>query len=198
VKSEAPPSLTDFQKALLGGAVAGAALSGILSPLELLKCRVQAGEDASVAAAARRVLFSHGPRGLLRGLGPTLCRELPGNALFFASYEALQRQAARLGCGDSPLAAPVCGGLSGVFFWACVLPMDTAKTRIQCLSPGQVGAEMGLVATLRSEWAAKGLAGWYAGARPMMLRAFVANAAQWACWDWGCRVMRTQWTAVER
>jgi len=66
-----------------------------------------------------------------------------------------------------------------------VLPVDTAKTRIQVLSPGMPCAELGLLATMRAEYAARGLVrGWYAGARPVVARAFVANAAQWAAWDW--------------
>ncbi len=30
-------------------------------------------------------------RGLTRGLGATMAREVPGNALFFTAYEALRR-----------------------------------------------------------------------------------------------------------
>jgi hypothetical protein len=109
----------------------------VLSPLELLKCRVQAGVDDGVRAAARRVWAQGGVRGFTRGLGPTLAREVPGNAIFFASYEALQRSASGLGAAHSPLAAPLCGGLAGVAYWLLVLPLDTAKTRIQVLSHGQ-------------------------------------------------------------
>lgn len=189
--------------ALLAGGVAGVALSAVLSPLELLKCRVQAGVDESVRAAARRVRHpclrrcaqaddppsqvwaQAGLRGFARGLGGTLAREVPGNALFFASYEALQRSATSAGLGESSLAAPLCGGMAGVAYWLVVLPLDTAKTRIQVLSPGQPCAELGLLGTLREEYRQRGFArGWYAGARPVILRAFVANAAQWAAFEW--------------
>ena len=134
--------------------------------------------------ACKRVWATQSLPGFARGLGPTLCREIPGNGLFFASYELFQRTAADSGLADSSFAPPVCGGLAGMAYWAFVLPVDTAKTRIQCLSPGQPLSELGLLGTLRSEFRAKGLGGWYAGARPMMVRAFVANAAQWAAWDW--------------
>ena len=191
--------------ALLAGGVAGVALTVVLSPLELLKCRVQAGADESVRAAARRVWAQAGLRGFARGLGPTLAREVPGNALFFASYEgascipssvpsrphsvhplaALQRSSASAGFQDSSLSAPLCGGLAGVAYWLVVLPLDTAKTRIQVLSPGQPCAELGLLGTLREQYQQRGLAeGWYAGVRPVVARAFVANAAQWAAFEW--------------
>lgn len=35
----------------------------------------------------RLTLSSEGPRGLLRGLPATLAREVPGNAIFFTTYE---------------------------------------------------------------------------------------------------------------
>ena len=74
----------------------------------------------------------------------------------------------------------LCGGLAGMVYWAVVLPVDTAKTRMQVATPG--GPEDGgLLAQLRAVYAQRGMReGLYAGARPVMLRAFVANAVQWA------------------
>jgi hypothetical protein len=37
------------------------------------------------------VVETEGLRGLTRGFLPTLCREIPGNALFFTVYEGLRR-----------------------------------------------------------------------------------------------------------
>lgn len=36
--------------------------------------------------------------------------------------------------------AVTCGGLSGMFMWACILPLDVAKTRIQTAFPVSDGA----------------------------------------------------------
>jgi solute carrier family 25 (mitochondrial carnitine/acylcarnitine transporter), member 20/29 len=178
------PDLGNVASACLAGAGAGVALSVVLSPLELIKCRVQAGVDASVSSAVQRVWRDSGLAGFSRGLSATLARELSGNALFFASYEALQRSVSSTGLSSTGLAAPLCGGLAGVAYWLAVLPVDMAKTRLQVLLPGQPQSEWGIVAILRHELTARGVrAGWYAGAQPVMVRAFVANAAQWAAWD---------------
>jgi hypothetical protein len=135
----------------VAGAIAGVALSVILAPTELIKCRMQvrlfagweskylsacvvtvgsfpqpaalprqrsrdmfhaSGDDpdSPVAAAAAvpacipqmaqfnspllclaNVVETEGLRGLTRGFLPTLCREIPGNALFFTVYEGLRR-----------------------------------------------------------------------------------------------------------
>jgi hypothetical protein len=82
-----PPRFGQTLDALLSGAAAGVALSLVLGPTELVKCRVQAGGDAGVAAAVRRIAAAEGVRGFTRGLGATVAREVPGNAIFFASYE---------------------------------------------------------------------------------------------------------------
>ena len=175
----APP----LPSCLLAGGVAGAALSLILSPVELLKCRVQTGADASVRAALRRTLRCHGPTGLAHGLVPTLAREIPGNAIFFATYEAAM-EAASATALPRGAAAPLCGGLAGVVYWMAVLPLDSAKTRIQVASPTSAAGKAGLVKTMRATYRSKGFsAGLYAGARPVLLKAFIANAVQWATWE---------------
>lgn len=77
-------------------AVAGVALSPILSPAELVKCRLQMGASARPRGGGmfngpgeciRHLLRTEGPRGLTRGLSGTLARETFGNALFFTVYE---------------------------------------------------------------------------------------------------------------
>ncbi len=49
------------------------------------------GQQQSVAACVRVLLRNEGPKGLLRGFGATLAREVPGNAIFFSVYEGLRR-----------------------------------------------------------------------------------------------------------
>ncbi|KAJ9514808.1 hypothetical protein QJQ45_028470 [Haematococcus lacustris] len=89
--SPPPPQLVHVG---LAGAAAGAALSLLLSPVELLKCRMQSAEYRQLGgpgAVLRDLLAAEGPRGLGRGLGATVMREVPGNALFFVVYEGLKR-----------------------------------------------------------------------------------------------------------
>ena len=100
-----------------------------------------------------------GIRGLFRGTFATMLREIPGNALFFATYELAQSAFPRwtrkppaqredasstvAAAGDGgggggaaaayrvqeALAAIACGGVAGSAFWLAVLPIDGAKTR---------------------------------------------------------------------
>lgn len=100
----------------------GVALSFVIGPTELIKCKMQSGSHTSIlkcikdvyrtvrehhcvfpsaappfpnvcsVAAARTddALPQEGVRGFGRGFGATVCREVPGNIVFFATYEGLQ------------------------------------------------------------------------------------------------------------
>lgn len=72
----APPPLAAVP---IAGAGAGAALSVILGPTELLKCRLQTtGHYEGPVACLRQIVAEEGTRGLARGLGATLIREVRG------------------------------------------------------------------------------------------------------------------------
>jgi hypothetical protein len=49
------------------------------------------GQHRSPLSCLTHIVRSEGISGLCRGYLPTLCRELPGNAIFFTTYEGLRR-----------------------------------------------------------------------------------------------------------
>ena len=190
------------------------------------------------ASVLRATLAAEGALGLTRGLAATAAREVPGNAIFFVTYEALRRRfyfldeeavllpaqgarAPRVGIGGSALsssssstlddldggsddgserassppsssscsssvasaaaASVAAGGVAGGLMWACVLPVDVAKTRIQLLRPGAPRASLlPTLAALAREGGARSL---WAGLAPTLARAVPANAAQWLAFE---------------
>jgi hypothetical protein len=196
----------------VAGAGAGAALSLVLAPVELLKCRLQTEalqrEGGGPLAALRRLLAEEGARGLARGLGATMLREVPGNAIYFTTYEWLRRGpwalewAARRpsdssssgssGKGGSKpslrdaardaASAVLCGGLAGVVMWTAVLPLDAAKSRIQVARPGTPW-DVGVARHLKVLWAEGRSRALWAGLAPTLARAFPANAVQWLTYE---------------
>ena len=73
------------------------------------------------------------------------------------------------------------GGVAGGLMWACVLPVDVAKTRIQLLRPGAPRASLlPTLAALAREGGARSL---WAGLAPTLARAVPANAAQWLAFE---------------
>lgn len=81
----------------LAGSVSGAVQSVVASPMELVKTRMQINEGTSGAAkgpSSFQVLKNiytreGGFRGVFKGWGVTLAREVPGFGTYFAAYEAL-------------------------------------------------------------------------------------------------------------
>lgn len=188
------------QVALAGG-VGGFLLSGIVSPTDLIKCRVQDGQFGGPRGAIVDIYKKGGLSGFGKGLGATLLREVPGNALFFTTYEVTQlvfprwTQASR---GTSSAtsaywvqetaAAVTCGGASGCVFWLTMLPVDYAKTRLQIAKPGSAD-DQSVFRIMARTFRTKGITGLYAGAWPTLLRAFPANAAQFLAWEMATQAM---------
>jgi solute carrier family 25 carnitine/acylcarnitine transporter 20/29 len=78
------------------GSVSGAVQSFVASPMELVKTRMQLNESASTKAPTslevlKSIYKSEGGlfRGVFKGWGITVAREIPGFGLYFATYEAL-------------------------------------------------------------------------------------------------------------
>eukprot|EP00879_Flechtneria_rotunda_P006816 GHRR01007160.1.p1 GENE.GHRR01007160.1~~GHRR01007160.1.p1 ORF type:complete len:411 (+),score=147.40 GHRR01007160.1:87-1319(+) len=202
-------SLPPLHAIPVAGAVAGAALSFILAPTELVKCRMQMAQYNGPLRCLTHLLQTEGLRGLSRGFVPTLCREVPGNALFFTVYEGLRRSwpgrpsiahgsSNTSGIGNSNRStsslgavwqvvldaggAIVCGGLAGTVMWATVLPLDVAKTRIQTSQPGS-SWDTGVLRQLAMLWQEGRFSSLWAGLAPTLVRAFPANACQWLAWE---------------
>lgn len=151
------------------GSVAGGIVAFALTPIELLKCRMQVHDAARRAGMLQTlvgVVHHHGFGGLFRGLSWTLAREVVGNAGMFGMYEGTKAVTRDI---DRPiLTTLIAGGFGGVGFWALALPFDGFKTRAQ-VGLGAVGPQGALA--LRSL---------YRGGSLVFFRAFVANAALFA------------------
>ena len=148
------------------GSVAGGLVAFAVTPIELLKCRMQVHGGTGGAGLLRTavsIVQLQGVGGLFRGLSWTLAREVSGNAGMFGAYEGAKAVTRDI---DRPiLSTLVAGGIGGLGFWALALPFDGFKTRAQ-VGLGDVGPQGGSM-----------LRNLYRGGSPVFLRAFIANAA---------------------
>ena len=162
------------------GAAAGCVAAAVGCPAELIKCRLQSGAGSSTAEAMRTVIREEGALGLYRGMGATLLREVPGNALMFGSYAATKGLLAQTrGCTVEELGAAdlvVAGGTGGSVYWGLMYPVDVIKSKIQLDSPAQ-NLYRGTLDAFAKVWRSEGLVGLYRGFSPCLARAFPANAA---------------------
>jgi len=144
---------------------------------------------------ARRLLEEGGIRSLYRGTGATLARGVPGTMAYFAAYEATKgamtagsvvdhRRGDGPGGGDgggrplSPVAVLIAGGVAGVAYWACVVPIiaDVIKSRIQTAPPGSY--PRGYADVYASVVREGGHAGLFRGFAPAVMRAIPASMAR--------------------
>jgi solute carrier family 25 carnitine/acylcarnitine transporter 20/29 len=204
------PAFARAAEIAVSGALGGFLLSGVVSPTDLIKCRVQDGQYSGPREAILHIYKTDGLKGFARGLNATMLREIPGNALFFVVYETAQAafprfenlstkpSSSRSSSGSfetentfaywaqESLAAISCGGVAGCAFWLTMLPVDYAKTRLQIASRG--GADdVGVFRLIARTARERGFRGLYAGAWPTLLRAFPANAAQFLAWELACQ-----------
>eukprot|EP00755_Sulcionema_specki_P022717 Sspe_Gene.13982::Locus_4820_Transcript_1_1_Confidence_1.000_Length_1510::g.13982::m.13982/K15109/SLC25A20_29, CACT, CACL, CRC1; solute carrier family 25 (mitochondrial carnitine/acylcarnitine transporter), member 20/29 len=167
------------------GAAAGAAVSFVLTPVELVKCRMQtmAGTQyTGVWDCTRRVIRKEGFRGLYRGNTATMAREIPGNGITYMSYEVMCEVAAKhMGCHHEELPTYVyacAGGVAGMLYWPLPYPMDTVKSRMQTSSSPKP-----FFTTLRDIVRHHGIRGLYRGFPVTILRSAPASATVFVTYE---------------
>lgn len=72
---------------MLAACIGEVAACTVRVPAELVKQRMQAGQHDALGAALRHLWRTDGPRGLYRGLGATLLRDIPFAAIQMSLYE---------------------------------------------------------------------------------------------------------------
>jgi len=127
---------------MIAGSFAGVVNSFILSPIELVKCRLQMQKESKANAyykgpfdCMKKILAEEGLRsGLFKGMLSTMSREVPCYAGQFGSYFLTKKSIARLKGVDEKQLGPVdsfvAGGVAGYFCWFFSYPQDLIKTRL--------------------------------------------------------------------
>eukprot|EP00056_Hartaetosiga_gracilis_P008889 m.127619 g.127619 ORF g.127619 m.127619 type:complete len:320 (+) comp13014_c0_seq3:51-1010(+) len=164
------------------GFFAGVGVSFVLTPVELIKCRLQVENlDGAKAAykgpmdAARTIYKMEGVRGLYRGHIATMLRECPGNTAWFTTYNVLRRQLVDEDAGEELkwYHSAIAGGVSGMTYWTAFYPADTVKTHQQT-NPIYEGKSFSH--TFKDVFRRQGTAGLYKGWLLTVSRAVPSNA----------------------
>ncbi|TKY48165.1 Mitochondrial arginine transporter BAC2 [Spatholobus suberectus] len=186
-----PPS---YKGVALGGFCSGALQSMLLSPVELVKIRLQlqnTGQGPSTETqkgpvrVAENIWKREGLRGIYRGLGITMLRDAPAHGLYFWTYEYAREKlhpGCRKSCEESLNTMLVAGGLAGVVSWVFSYPLDVIKTRLQAqtLSSRKYN---GILDCLRKSIKEEGYVVLWRGLGTAVARAFVANGAIFSAYE---------------
>ncbi|KAM5446222.1 mitochondrial ornithine carrier protein [Microsporum audouinii] len=191
---------------LVCGAASGAFTSLLLTPVELVKCKMQVpsgpqGKTLRPLAIVSAVFRTHGILGLWRGQLGTLIRETGGSASWFGGYEgvsALFRHynpppQEKLGTTDDQVNLPIyqqmiAGATAGVLYNFIFYPADTIKSRIQTeditAHSAKNGAKMPSFWSVgRTVWKQYGVAGLYRGCGITVARSAPSSAFIFAIYE---------------
>ncbi|KAK2741789.1 hypothetical protein FQN57_005533 [Myotisia sp. PD_48] len=173
-----------YSALLMCGAASGAFTSILLTPVELVKCKLQVPPDQhrgahkppGPLAIVSLVFRTHGILGFWRGQLGTLIRESGGSAAWFGGYEAVSAMFRK---NLPPTSTPdgskpklpiyqqmIAGATAGISYNFLFYPADTIKSRIQTEDIAQLarGAKpRSFLAVGKAVWTQHGLAGLYRG-----------------------------------
>ena len=181
------PGQLSLGQIVAAGALTGLPLTPIESVVDLLKIQLQARPDyAGFGDALRRLVVSH-PRSVFQGMWATLLRDVPANGAYFGAYIGAKRvlltpeeAAAEINSSDLPAVWKIlaAGGFGGSVFWAVALPFDAVKTIIQgqSLDPSKHTHSSYASAARYVYRSGGGLAGFFRGWQPTMLKSAPSNA----------------------
>ncbi|CAM9529740.1 unnamed protein product [Discosporangium mesarthrocarpum] len=185
-------------KQVSSGCVAGAIQTVVLSPAELVKCKLQVQVTGGGSSGVRyrgpldcvhKVFAAQGVRGLYQGLSATIAREVPANGIYFGFYEAGKSVCInRLGLSPTNSAA-LAGGLSGALSWAITFPVDYAKSVIQTLPENASREQKQVWSCLKNTYNNHGARYMFRGVDLALLRAALVNACLFSLYEATLKVL---------
>ncbi|KAJ2690354.1 Carrier protein, mitochondrial [Coemansia spiralis] len=190
-------ALASYEKyaSLFAGCIARTAAASAISPIELVRTRMQSSATHDFATVMRGIsteINNGGLRTLWRGLVPTLWRDVPFSAVYWFGYEQWKERVYEpmfasmdvpLGAGRGEpkpdvlarLATAFCSGASsGIVAATLTNPFDVAKTRRQierhASSKSNTAQHTTLTRVVRHIVATEGVRGLYAGLAPRLMK----------------------------
>lgn len=181
----------------VAAAASGAMAAIVLTPVELIKCRMQVQQMGrtlrapapNAAALIWETVQKSGVSGLWHGLSGTLIREVGGGIAWFLSFELATREFVRRRALARPADAPpptkadlgsvelaVSGALAGVSYNVSLFPADSVKSAMQTQrelrahTREAAAPPLGFMSMLMRLYQTRGLAGLYAGVGVTCLR----------------------------
>jgi solute carrier family 25 carnitine/acylcarnitine transporter 20/29 len=166
----------------LAGALSGVLTTALMAPGDRIKCLLQIQQGSAGPPkykgpihVATTLYNEGGIRSIYKGTVATLLRDVPGNAVYFGSYEIIRRMLKPEG-GDAQLGVMrtlFAGGMAGFLNWLIAIPADVVKSRLQTAPDGTYRGVLDVCRHLAREGGPKA---YFKGAVPVLLRSFPANA----------------------
>ena len=179
---------------LLAGMSARVAAVTLISPLELMRTKMQAkGYKHTMVSGMRHEIATAGVRSLWRGLAPTLWRDVPFSGSYWLTYETLRKAlvphagAGQELTGSQEFAASFAAGAgAGALAATITTPFDVVKTQVQ-VSMHKRGSvrSPSIPGVMRAIVQARGWRGMFAGLVPRVAKVAPACAIMISSYELG-------------
>ncbi len=185
-------------KQFLSGGFSGGVVSFLMTPTELIKCRMQTTNEnvrhyRNSWQCLVETVKTEGVKGLFRGQVSTMFREIPGNAAWFAGYELgiyLLTPTGKTKKHIHPVGLAAAGALGGMCYWFFPFPFDVVKSKIQTCTHGlPAGMPTSVGNVMRHVYRTEGVAGLYRGLGLTLLRAAPTNAVLFLSYELTFRLL---------
>lgn len=179
---------------LLAGAIARVGSATVISPVELIRTKLQSQKQSyrELTDCIRLAVEAEGWRSLWRGLGPTLLRDVPFSAMYWYNYERVKSFLCQRNNTPEPTFSIsfISGALSGSIASIVTLPFDVVKTRRQ-VELGELQAKnlscqgSSTFRCMRLIVAEQGFSGLFAGFLPRLIKVAPACAIMISTYEFG-------------
>lgn len=180
---------------LVAGAIARVGSATVISPLELIRTKLQSQKQSyrELSACIRSAVETEGWRSLWRGLGPTLLRDVPFSAMYWYNYEKSKSWLCERHNTREPTFTItfIAGALSGSVASIVTLPFDVVKTRRQ-VELGELqaknlpsGVSSSTFSVMGRIVAQDGVSGLFAGFLPRLIKVAPACAIMISTYEFG-------------
>ncbi|KAM6905645.1 mitochondrial glutathione transporter SLC25A39 isoform 2-T2 [Xenentodon cancila] len=180
---------------LLAGALARLGAVTVISPLELVRTKMQSRRLTyhELQVCIRSAVAQGGLLSLWRGWGPTVLRDVPFSALYWFNYELVKAQLCeqyRMSQANFSISFTA-GAVSGAIAAILTLPFDVVKTRRQILlgEMDTLGAPLKKTAStwhiMKEICAELGYRGLFAGFMPRVIKVAPACAVMISSYEFG-------------
>ena len=183
------------------GAASGAFTSLLLTPIELIKCKMQVPVSSSLRGPGPLSIITsifrhHGLFGFWHGQLGTLIRETGGSAAWFGSYEGVSALFRKYNAPSTFTTSSsknqavlptwqqmVAGAAAGMSYNFMFFPADTIKSRMQTEEVVGIGGRRTFWASGTALWRQQGLRGLYRGCGITVARAAPSSAFIFAIYE---------------
>ena len=196
---------SDVTKLLISGIISGFISSFVVSPIELLKIRMQAQNRFTVNKkgnethhlmykneidCAEWVVKNEGWVSLFtHGLVITIIREIPSFAIYFSVYGLLARSSLNAVLGDH-ISSLLFGAVAGWAMWIPTYPIDIVKTIEQVQSREKKNEMLTWKQIAAELYRTGGTRAFFEGLEPKLARAGIKHAVTFWCYEVIMKILR--------